>query len=132
MMVWPSLLAASLTRMADATLRNSIHRSGLEIIYMAVPGDVMKTVKSFLDVVIERIGDASAGFIILLFSLSTVKQYITYVHFVCVALILVWSCSFSPYESALQKPRLRDWRRMNSLRERTDRRRSNNSCERLT
>ncbi len=89
-MIWPSLLAAALTRMADATLRNSIHRSGMEIIYMAVPASVIKTVKGFLDVVVERVGDASAGFIILLFSLSPTERYITYVHFICVALIFVW------------------------------------------
>ena len=35
--VWPGLLTTMLTRMADAILRNSIHRSGMEIIYMAVP-----------------------------------------------------------------------------------------------
>ena len=89
-MIWPSLLAAALTRMADATLRNSIHRSGMEIIYMAVPAGVIRRVKSFLDVVVERIGDASAGFIILLFSLSPLARYVTYVHFICVALIFVW------------------------------------------
>lgn len=35
-MICPSLIAAALTRMADATLRNSIHRSSQEIIYMAM------------------------------------------------------------------------------------------------
>ncbi len=89
-MLWPSLLVAALTRMADATLRNSIHRSAMEIIYMAVPVSVMRRVKSFLDVVVERVGDASAGFIILLFSFASTATYLSYVHFVCVALIVVW------------------------------------------
>jgi len=89
-MIWPSLLAAALTRMADATLRNSIYRSSMEISYMALPAGVMKRVKTFLDVVVERVGDASAGFIILLFTLSTMARYITYVHFICVALIFLW------------------------------------------
>ncbi|HEU4343849.1 MAG TPA: Npt1/Npt2 family nucleotide transporter [Candidatus Binatia bacterium] len=89
-MIWPSLLAAALTRMADVTLRNSIHRSGMEILYMAVPSGVMRRVKSFLDVVIERVGDASAGFIIILFSFSSTERYLTYVHFICLALIFLW------------------------------------------
>jgi AAA family ATP:ADP antiporter len=89
-MIWPSLLGAALTRMADVTLRNSIHRSGMEIIYMAVPTDVMKRVKSFLDVVVERTGDASAGLIILLFSLSLAENYVNFVHFICVALLFLW------------------------------------------
>jgi len=90
MMIWPGLLAAALTRIADASLRNSIHRSSMEIIYMAVPAGVRKSIKTFLDVVVERVGDASAGFMILLFSLSSMADYKTYVHSVCVVLIIVW------------------------------------------
>ena len=89
-MIWPGLLAAALTRIADAALRNSIHRSSMEIIYMAVPAGIKKSIKTFLDVVVERVGDASAGFIILLFSLSSVTGYKTYVHLICVGLIIVW------------------------------------------
>jgi ATP/ADP translocase len=89
-MIWPGLVAATLTRMADAILRNSVHRSGMEIIYMAVPARVVKAVKTFLDVVVERVGDASAGFIILLFSLFVAERYIAYVHFICVGMIFSW------------------------------------------
>lgn len=88
--VWPGLIAATATRMADAALRNSLHRSCMELLYMPVPAAVKKTVKTFLDVVVERTGDATAGFIILFYSLSSMTSYIPYVHFICVALILVW------------------------------------------
>lgn len=89
-MMWPGLLAAALTRIADATMRNSIHRSGMEIIYMGVPAGIKKTVKTFLDVVIERVGDASAGFLILAVSLSSMAGFRSYVHFICLGLILIW------------------------------------------
>jgi AAA family ATP:ADP antiporter len=89
-MIWPSLIGAALTRMADATLRNSIHRSNMEIAYMAVPPTTMKTIKTFLDVVIERVGDASAGFIILLYNLIWLDANVRYVHFICLGLIVVW------------------------------------------
>lgn len=88
--LWPGLVAPMLTRMADITLRNSVHRSGMEIVYMAVPPSVVRAVKTFLDVVVERVGDASAGFIILLFSLFAVERYVAYVHFLCVGLIVIW------------------------------------------
>lgn len=90
MIIWPGLLTAMLTRMSDAILRNSIHRSGMEISYMAVPPNVVKAAKTFLDVVVERVGDASAGFIILLFSLLSAERYIAYVHFICVGMIVSW------------------------------------------
>jgi ATP/ADP translocase len=62
----------------------------MEIIYMGVPAGLKKAIKTFLDVVVERAGDASAGFIILFFSLSSVAGYKTYLHFICVGLIFVW------------------------------------------
>ena len=86
---WPGLLAVVLTRMADAALRDSIYRSGMETLYMPLSGKVKKTVKAFLDVVIERTGDATAGFIILLI-LSFTGGYYTNIQFVCVALIVLW------------------------------------------
>lgn len=93
-MIWPGLVAAALTRMADTTLRESIHRSGMEILYMPLSAKVKKTVKTFLEVVIERIGDATAGFIVLL-ALYIAGNYHTYVHIVCIALILVWMLMIS-------------------------------------
>jgi AAA family ATP:ADP antiporter len=103
-MFWPSLLIAALTRMADATLRNSIHRTGMEVVYMAVPNGVMRRVKSFLDVVMERIGDAAAGFIILFISFAS-GAYTPYVHFVCIGLIVVWIAAiyFLDSEEALRR-----------------------------
>lgn len=89
-MIWPGLIVAALTRIADATLRNSIHRSSMEIIYMALPAGVLRSIKTFLDVVVERIGDAGAGFIILFFSLSSVASYKRYLHVICLGLIVVW------------------------------------------
>jgi ATP/ADP translocase len=62
----------------------------MEISYMAVPPNVVKAAKTFLDVVVERVGDASAGFIILLFSLLSAERYIAYVHFICVGMIVSW------------------------------------------
>jgi AAA family ATP:ADP antiporter len=89
-MIWPGLIVAALTRIADATLRNSIHRSSMEIIYMALPAGVLRSIKTFLDVVVERVGDAGAGFIILFFSLSSAASYKRYLHVICLGLIVVW------------------------------------------
>ncbi len=89
-MIWPGLMAPALTRIADAMLRNSIHRSCMEMLYMAVPGRVLKSIKTFLDVVVERVGDASAGFIILLVGFASLGSYRPYVHFICVGLIFLW------------------------------------------
>ena len=88
-MIWPGLLAVVLTRMADGALRESLYRSGMESLYMPLSGKVKKTVKTFLDVVIERTGDATAGFIILV-TLSFTAGYYTFVQLICVAMIVSW------------------------------------------
>jgi AAA family ATP:ADP antiporter len=88
--IWPGLPASMLTRMGDVVLRNSVHRSGMEMLYMPLPPDVVKAVKTFLDVVVERIGDASAGFIILAVSFMSLQHYTAYIHLICVGLILIW------------------------------------------
>jgi ATP:ADP antiporter, AAA family len=85
----PGRVAVVLTRMADGAFRESIYRSGIESLYMPLSGNVKKTVKTFLDVVIERTGDATAGFIILIAICVTASSY-TYLRFACVALIVVW------------------------------------------
>ncbi len=87
--IWPGLVTVVLTRMADGALRESIYRSGMESLYMPLSGNVKKTVKTFLDVVIERIGDATAGFIILI-ALSVTASTYRHLQFACVALIVLW------------------------------------------
>jgi AAA family ATP:ADP antiporter len=88
--IWPGLPASMLTRMGDVVLRNSVHRSGMEMLYMPLPPGVVKAVKTFLDVVIERVGDATAGFIILAVSLISLQHYTAYINFICAGLILTW------------------------------------------
>lgn len=90
LLMWPSLLVAALTRIADAALRNSVHRSGLELLYMPLSSKLKKTMKTFLDVVAERVGDAAAGVLILLFSFFFTESYVNTVHVICVGLIFIW------------------------------------------
>ncbi len=90
-MVWPGLFTATATRMADVALRTSIHRSGMEILYIPVTAAVKKRLKTFLDVVVERLGDAAAGFIILVYIILWRKSDVTEVHFICIGLIFVWA-----------------------------------------
>lgn len=65
MLAWPGLLAATATRLADASLRTSVHRAGVEILYLPVPDVIKKRVKVFLDVTVERLGDGAAASLIL-------------------------------------------------------------------
>ncbi len=90
MVISPSLLAATVTRITDSILRNSIHRRGIELLYIPLPTRLRKTVKPFLDVVGERVGDATAGVMILLVSFFAANGYVATVHFINMGLLLAW------------------------------------------
>ena len=89
LLVHPGLFTATGTRLGDAALRPSIHRGVMEMLYFPIPSAVKAKVKTFLDVVVERMGDGSAGFIILVFFLPGTPGFTALVYF-CIALILIW------------------------------------------
>lgn len=89
-LVSPTLLGAALTRISDAALRNSVHRASMEILYAPLTTQPKKIAKTFFDVVLERIGDAVAGLIILMFGFLVSERSLSMIHVVCVALILLW------------------------------------------
>lgn len=57
LLVWPTLLVATIARGADSSLRKSLHRSVLEFLYVPVPPSVRRRTKAFIDSVV----DSAAG-----------------------------------------------------------------------
>jgi ATP/ADP translocase len=89
LLVHPGLLTATGTRLGDAALRPSIHRGVMEMLYFPVPSAVKTRIRPFLDVGVERLGDGTAGFIILFFFLTSTPGFTALVYF-CIALIIAW------------------------------------------
>ncbi|MFQ5850369.1 MAG: Npt1/Npt2 family nucleotide transporter [Candidatus Binatia bacterium] len=89
-LVWPGLFAVTGTRLADGALRTGVNRSGMEILYLPVPAAVKKKVKTFIDVVVERLGDATAGFIVLFYTLFLMGSDLSTLSYFSIAVILVW------------------------------------------
>lgn len=90
-LVWPGFFAATGIRLADGALRTGVNRSGMEILYLPVPAAVKKKVKTFLDVVVERLGDATAGFIVLFYTLFLMGSDLSMLSYFSIAIILVWA-----------------------------------------
>src|SRR5262249_1856104 len=57
----PGLASVALARGAEATLRNSLYRSGYEILYTPIRPDEKRAVKTIIDVGFERLGDVLGG-----------------------------------------------------------------------
>ena len=91
LLVWPGLFAATATRLAEASLRTSVNHSGVEILYLPIPDFIKKKVKVFLDVTVERLGDGTAAFIILFYTLFLGGSQVTLLSYFSIGLILIWA-----------------------------------------
>lgn len=90
LLVWPGLSAATGTRLAEASLRTSVHRSGIEILYLPIPDFIKKRIKVFLDVTVERLGDGMAAFFILFYTFFLGGSEIALLSYFSIGLILIW------------------------------------------
>ena len=90
LLAWSGLFAATATRMAEASLRTSVNQSGVQILYLPVPDSIKKKVKVFMDVTVERLGDAVAALLILFLSLVLGRSEVTLLSYFSVGLILIW------------------------------------------
>lgn len=69
--VWPGMLAATLVRGADNSLRKSIYRSGVEILYVPVSPEVRRKTKTLIDSTLDSAAEGlGAGLIFLWVSLG--------------------------------------------------------------
>jgi ATP:ADP antiporter, AAA family len=90
-LVRPGLFMATVTRLAEASLRTSVNRTGVEILYLPIPDFIKKKVKVFLDVTVERLGDGTAAFIILFYTLFLGGSEISLLSYFSVGLIVIWA-----------------------------------------
>jgi AAA family ATP:ADP antiporter len=63
-----TLVAAAALKASDQVLRYSIDKATVELLYLPVPAGHTFRVKSFIDTVVYRLGDASGGLMVLLFA----------------------------------------------------------------
>lgn len=67
-LMWGTLIMAIWLRGSDNVFGYSIDKSTVELLYLPVPSGVKMQVKAFIDVVIGRLGDGLAGFVVLIFA----------------------------------------------------------------
>jgi ATP/ADP translocase len=87
----PGLFMATMTRLTEASLRTSVNRTGVEILYLPIPDFIRKKVKVFLDVTVERLGDGTAAFIILFYTLWLGRSDVSLLSYFSIGLIIVWA-----------------------------------------
>jgi ATP:ADP antiporter, AAA family len=90
-LVWPGLFSTTATRLTDAVLRTSVNQSGMEILYLPLPATLKKQVKTFLDVVLQRLGDGAAGLIVLFYALFMMQSEPASLAYFSFGLIIIWA-----------------------------------------
>jgi len=68
MLIAPGLVAATLLRGTDQSLKHSIDKTGRELLFMPVPIAVKKRVKVFIDLFVDHGAQGGAGALLLLFT----------------------------------------------------------------
>ena len=66
--VRPALWTAALLQLVDGAFSYSIHRSGMELLYLPIPPHIRNAVKGFIDMFVDRAGRAVGAVLLLLFT----------------------------------------------------------------
>jgi ATP/ADP translocase len=64
----PGLWTAALLQLVDGGFSYSIHRSGMELLYLPIPPQTRNAVKGFIDMFVDRAGRAGGALLLLLFT----------------------------------------------------------------
>jgi AAA family ATP:ADP antiporter len=84
-----TLAAAVALKASDQVLRYSVDKATVELLYLPVPAGLTFRVKSFIDTVVYRLGDAMGGFTILLFA-AALRLTPVQMAWVSLALVGAW------------------------------------------
>jgi AAA family ATP:ADP antiporter len=88
-LVFGTLLAATLLRASDQVLRYSIDKATVELLYLPVPASQTFVVKSFIDTAVYRMGDGLGGLAVLIFATALGWSPVD-LAWVCLALLGAW------------------------------------------
>jgi ATP/ADP translocase len=66
--VKPTLWTAALLQLVDGGFSYSIHRAGMELLYLPIPPQTRNAVKGFIDMFVDRAGRAAGAVLLLLFT----------------------------------------------------------------
>jgi len=65
----PALWAVSILKLVDGALSYSVHRSGMELLFVPIPARLRASVKAMVDLLVDRVGRGAGG--VVLFGLTT-------------------------------------------------------------
>ena len=89
LLILGSLAAAVALKASDQVLRYSIDKATVELLFLPVPASLTFRIKSFIDTVVYRFGDALGGLTVLLFA-AVLRFSPVQMTLVCLVLLVAW------------------------------------------
>ena len=90
-LLWPGLFSTTATDLSDSVLRTSVNQSGMQLLYLPLSVNLKKRVTTFLDVVLQRLGDGAAGLIVLIYVLFFMQFDVAGLAYVSLVLMVFWA-----------------------------------------
>lgn len=84
-----TLVAAAALKAGDQVLRYSIDKATVELLYLPVPAAHTFRVKSFIDTVVYRLGDAAGGLVVLAFAAGLGWSPVQ-LSIICIVFVTMW------------------------------------------
>lgn len=85
----PALWTVSILKLIDGSLSYSVHRSGMELLFVPIPAKVRASVKALIDLLVDRVGRAAGGLLLLLLT-TGLSLSIPTLSLVAAAGLVVW------------------------------------------
>ena len=64
--VAPGVLSAGAVRLAEASTRYTLNRTGMELLYMPLPQELRNRIKAFIDICVDRLSRGLGGVLLML------------------------------------------------------------------
>jgi len=89
LLIAPALWAAIAIKMADGSLKQSIHKAAIELLALPIPREIKKQTKTYLDVAIDSVATGVGG-LLLIFLVRGLNLSTSAISIMIILLIGVW------------------------------------------
>lgn len=85
-----SLTAAGAVRLAEASTRYTLNRTGMELLYMPLPQELRNRIKAFIDICVDRLARGLGGVLLLLLTTTSLDLGVRGISIVVMGLCIPW------------------------------------------
>jgi AAA family ATP:ADP antiporter len=89
LLFFPELWIVILIKGLDGSLKQSLHKSAVELLALPIPANIKNKTKTFIDVVVDSLATGLAGFL-LIFVIKGLELSATYITVITIIMVVIW------------------------------------------